>query len=179
MLTTLTLMAVLHTGEPEPATVVEPEGVTLDAQRVKRFVGALIGGAIAIAIPLAISAPNCSATVGTCSSAFQNFSLGIMPLVDNENGRAKCAFKMLQYMGCALPSIVTPIGLNSDLLATGNVGIGASATPEWIDALEQLYSDRDAATAMGAEGRRIATERFARPAIAKDLAKVFREVTGV
>ncbi len=81
MLTTLTLLAVLHTGEPEPAAVVEPEGITLDAQRVKRFVGALIGGAIAIAIPLAISAPNCAIIGGACSTSFQNFSLGIMPLV--------------------------------------------------------------------------------------------------
>ena len=62
-----------------------------------------------------------------------------MPLEDDENGRAKCAFKMLQYMACAIPSVVTPIGLNRDLLAMGDIGIGASTTEEWVDALEQLY----------------------------------------
>ena len=47
----------------------------------------------------------------------QEADIGVMPLVDDENGRAKCGFKMLQYMGCALPSVVTPIGLNADILA--------------------------------------------------------------
>ena len=81
VLTTLTLLAVLHTGEPESTAAVEPDGVTLDDQRVKRFVGALVGGAIALAIPLAISAPNCGAALACSSSSFQDFSLGIMPLV--------------------------------------------------------------------------------------------------
>ena len=62
----------------------------------------------------------------------QDADVGIMPLVDNENGHAKSAFKMLQYMGCAIPSVVTPIGLNRDLLDTGNVGIGASDTAGWV-----------------------------------------------
>lgn len=78
VLLTVTLLFALH-AEPvlEPR---ESDGVTLDSQRVKRFIGALVGGAVALAIPLAISAPNCSS--GTCSTnAFQNFSLGIMPLV--------------------------------------------------------------------------------------------------
>ncbi len=82
VLTTLTLLAVLHAGDPAPtSTPAEPDGVTLDSQRVKRFVGALVGGAIGIAIPLAISAPNCTSVAITCTSSFQNFSLGIMPLV--------------------------------------------------------------------------------------------------
>jgi len=108
----------------------------------------------------------------------QDADVGIMPLIDNENGRAKCAFKMLQYMGCAIPSIVTPIGLNRDVLAMGDVGLGASNTAEWVTALEELYRDRDRAHAMGAEGRRIAIEKFARPVIARDIAVIFKEVVG-
>jgi glycosyltransferase involved in cell wall biosynthesis len=108
----------------------------------------------------------------------QDADVGIMPLIDNENGRAKCAFKMLQYMGCAIPSIVTPIGFNRDLLATGEVGIGARTTAEWVDALERLHSDRDVARKMGEMGRRVAVEQFARPIIGKQLAGVFREVAG-
>jgi glycosyltransferase involved in cell wall biosynthesis len=106
----------------------------------------------------------------------QDADVGIMPLVDDENGRAKCAFKMLQYMACALPSVVTPIGLNRDLLAMGDVGLEARSTAGWVEAFEQLYADRDAARAMGVEGRRIAVERFARETIAQDIAEVFREV---
>jgi hypothetical protein len=78
----MTLLMVLRVAEPAPLTPIDstdPSGVSLDAQRVKRFVGALVGGAVALAIPLAISAPNCGS--GSCSTSFQNFSLGVSPLI--------------------------------------------------------------------------------------------------
>jgi glycosyltransferase involved in cell wall biosynthesis len=106
----------------------------------------------------------------------QDADVGIMPLVDNENGRAKCAFKMLQYMGCGIPSVVTPIGMNLDVLKMADVGIGPTTTEEWVDAFESLHADRAAARAMGSEGRRLAVERFRRESIADDIAAVFREV---
>ncbi len=108
----------------------------------------------------------------------QEADVGIMPLVDDENGRCKCGFKMLQYMGCALPSIVTPIGLNADILANPGCGLGASTTDEWVDALEYLYQNRDEAVRMGAEGRRVAVEHYNRPVIAKQIADLFYEVVG-
>ena len=79
VLTTFTLMLALHADpvlEPRP-----PDPVSLDDQRVKRFIGALLGGAVALAVPLAISAPSCSAAAGCSTTSFQNFTLGIMPLV--------------------------------------------------------------------------------------------------
>lgn len=79
MLTTFTLMLALH-ADPvlEPRA---PDAVSLDDQRVKRFIGALLGGAVALAIPLAVSAPSCTAAAGCVTTSFQNFTLGIMPLV--------------------------------------------------------------------------------------------------
>jgi glycosyltransferase involved in cell wall biosynthesis len=108
----------------------------------------------------------------------QDADVGIMPLVDNENGRGKCAFKMLQYMACGIASVVTPIGMNRDVLAMGEVGLGPSTTADWIEAFEQLYADREATRRMGAEGRRLAVERFARQRIASDIAGVFKEAVG-
>lgn len=109
-------------------------------------------------------------------SRLQDADVGIMPLVDNENGRAKCAFKMLQYMACGIPSVVTPIGMNRDILRMGHVGFGPTTTAEWVDAFEELYADRDAARAIGATGRQLATERFRRESIAADIAAVFRDL---
>jgi glycosyltransferase involved in cell wall biosynthesis len=111
-------------------------------------------------------------------TGIQDADVGIMPLVDNENGRAKCGFKMLQYMGCSVPSVVTPIGFNEDLLATGDVGFGPTTMDEWVDAFEALYEDRERTVRMGAEGRRIAVEQFDRPIIAGQLTALFREVVG-
>jgi glycosyltransferase involved in cell wall biosynthesis len=108
----------------------------------------------------------------------QESDVGIMPLVDDENGRAKCAFKMLQYMGCAVPSVVTPIGFNKDILGTGECGIGASTTDEWVEAFEHLYADREDAKRLGEAGRRVAVAHFDRPIMAKQLADLFHEVVG-
>ena len=108
----------------------------------------------------------------------QEADLGIMPLVNDENGRAKCAFKMLQYMGCETPSVVTPIGFNRDILGYGEVGIGVTNTDEWVDAFELLYADREAAHKIGAEGRRVALAHFNRPIMAQQLADLFHEVVG-
>jgi len=111
-------------------------------------------------------------------TGLQSADVGVMPLVDDENGRCKCGFKMLQYMGCETPSVVTPIGFNRDILSYGEVGIGASTTDEWIDAFELLYADREAAMKIGAEGRRVAVAHFNRPIMAKQLAELFDEVVG-
>ncbi|MEQ1701970.1 MAG: glycosyltransferase [Ilumatobacteraceae bacterium] len=112
-------------------------------------------------------------------TAIQNAHIGIMPLVDDENGRAKCAFKMLQYMGCAVPSVVTPIGFNKDILKTGGVGLPATTTDEWVDAFESLYADRDEAADLGRRGRQVALDHFDRPIMAKQLAELFIDVVGV
>jgi glycosyltransferase involved in cell wall biosynthesis len=108
----------------------------------------------------------------------QDADVGIMPLVNDENGRAKCAFKMLQYMGCAIPCVVTPIGFNREILDTGNVGIGAADVDEWVDAFEHLYAHPDDGSRLGAEGRRVALASFDKPIIAKQLADIFHEVVG-
>lgn len=112
-------------------------------------------------------------------TAIQNAHIGIMPLVDDENGRAKCAFKMLQYMGCAVPSVVTPIGFNKDILKTGGVGLAATTTDEWVGAFESLYADREAAVDLGRRGRQVALDHFDRPIMAKQLAELFIDVVGV
>ena len=67
-----------------------------------------------------------------------------MPLVNDENGRAKCAFKMLQYMGCETPSVVTPSGSTGTFSTTGEVVSARDTTDEWVDAFEHLYADREA-----------------------------------
>jgi glycosyltransferase involved in cell wall biosynthesis len=105
----------------------------------------------------------------------QDADIGIMPLVDDENGRAKCAFKMLQYMGCAVPCVVTPIGFNADILKKGDCGIGAMTTDEWVDAFEMLYNNRSLADDLGRRGREVAIEHFDRPIIARQLADLFHE----
>ncbi|MCJ7692071.1 MAG: glycosyltransferase family 4 protein, partial [Sedimentisphaerales bacterium] len=88
-------------------------------------------------------------------SVLHSMSVGIMPLADDKWSRGKCAFKMLQYMGVGLPVIVSPVGMNREVLDKGDVGLAASSPDEWYDALVSLYKDRSLQVRLGSEGREV------------------------
>ncbi|MFN9213763.1 MAG: glycosyltransferase family 4 protein [Gemmatimonadota bacterium] len=99
----------------------------------------------------------------------QGFDLGLMPLRDSTWERGKCSYKMLLYMACGVPALVSPVGMNVEVLAHGEVGTGvpdgawAEAILEWVD---------DSARRGRASGvaRRVVEEHFALEALAPRLA---------
>ena len=109
----------------------------------------------------------------------QESDVGIMPLVDDENGRAKCAFKMLQYMGCAVPCVVTPIGFNKDILAYGRVR-NRRQHDRRVGRRVRAPLFRPCGRETPGRGRvdRVAVAHFDRPIMAKQLADLFHEVVG-
>lgn len=88
------------------------------------------------------------------------FSVGIMPLPDSEWTRGKCSYKMLQYMACGKPVLVTPIGKNREILTEGNIGIGATNEDSWTKALRQLKEDPSLCDELGVNGRKLAEEKY-------------------
>lgn len=72
-----------------------------------------------------------------------NFDVGIMPLEDTAWEKGKCAYKLIQYMACCLPVIASPIGMNTEVVHTGNNGFLASTKQEWLQYLH-LYKDNPA-----------------------------------
>jgi glycosyltransferase involved in cell wall biosynthesis len=111
-------------------------------------------------------------------SGVQTMTVGVMPLPDTEWVRGKCSFKMLLYMACGIPAVVSPVGMNREVLALGTVGIGASTRAEWVEALLALVDEPARARTIGVEGRRVAERVFAVERIADDVASVLRGVTG-
>jgi glycosyltransferase involved in cell wall biosynthesis len=108
------------------------------------------------------------------TSVLQGFDVGLMPLAGGDWAKGKCAFKMLQYMACAVPAVVSPVGMNAEVLAMGDVGLAATTEDEWVEALLTLYRDRDQAAALGRQGRALAERSFSVPVIAPQLAAVMR-----
>ena len=109
-------------------------------------------------------------------TAVQDMDVGLMPLPDNSWTRGKCSFKMLQSMACGAPVVVSPVGMNREILKLGDVGIGASSCDEWYQALEVFYRDRDHARRIGSEGRAVVLANFDRDQISRQLAEVFQTV---
>lgn len=81
-----------------------------------------------------------------------SFDVGVMPLSDGDWERGKCAFKLIQYMACALPVVASPVGAN--LTVVNNVsGFFASSSAEWLTAFRRLRDDSDLRNKMGQAGR--------------------------
>lgn len=88
------------------------------------------------------------------AEALKIADVGLMPLPDDEWTRGKCSLKMIQYMATGLPSVVSPVGMNRDILAMAHVGFGAATDDEWRSALDGLWSDETLRRRMGTEGRK-------------------------
>lgn len=105
--------------------------------------------------------------------------VGIMPLPDDDWTRGKCSFKMLQYMATGLPVVVSPVGMNAEILAQADVGLAPLSGDDWYDAMTQMYQTRLERVRCGAAGRALVVARYGRQVIARGLANVLREAAGV
>jgi len=111
-------------------------------------------------------------------SAIQSFDAGISPLHDGPWERGKCGFKTIEYMACGKPVVVSPVGVHTDIVQPGENGFLANSEDEWMAALLKLRDDTALAAAMGANGRRLALERYCLDVTAPALAGHLRRAAG-
>lgn len=102
--------------------------------------------------------------------SIQGMDVGIMPLEDTAWARGKCSFKMLQYMSCEVPVVVSPVGMNSEVLGMGSVGYGAISEDEWVDAIVALLDNPSLRQKLGAVGRQVIVESFSITKVAPKIA---------
>jgi glycosyltransferase involved in cell wall biosynthesis len=106
----------------------------------------------------------------------QQMDVGLMPLEDSEEARGKCGFKMLSYMSTGLPVVVSPVGVNKEILDYGELGFAARSQDDWYAALKRLFSEREMGRRMGSVGRSVVEQHYSVTANAPKLAAIFREV---
>jgi glycosyltransferase involved in cell wall biosynthesis len=99
-----------------------------------------------------------------------------MPLPDNAWTRGKCSYKMLQYLACAKPVVVSPVGMNAELLRAAEIGVGAGSEAEWLAALEQLHAAPVAARELGRNGRQLVERSYSLEVIGARLAELMKEM---
>ncbi len=109
-------------------------------------------------------------------SRIQEMSIGIMPIDDSEWARGKCSFKMLLYMSCGIPVVVSRFGMNDEVLAKGEVGLGAATLDEWVDSLDALIRDPGRSRRMGEVGRQVILEHYSVDVLAPQLANTLLTV---
>ncbi len=110
------------------------------------------------------------------ADCIREMSIGLMPLAEDPWCAGKCSFKMLSSMACGLPVVVSPVGMNSDVLACGNIGFGPKSTQEWIDALLLLIDNPELRDRMGAAGRFVVEQHFSLERLVPRYAEVLHAV---
>lgn len=88
------------------------------------------------------------------------FDIGIMPLPDDEWARGKCGLKALQYMALETPVVMSPVGVNVEIVTDGVNGFLASNEKEWVDKLSLLIKDAELRKQVGIEARKTVEERY-------------------
>lgn len=86
------------------------------------------------------------------NSVISSFDIGIMPLIDSEWTRGKCAFKVLQYMAAGAAVIASPVGMNKEVIKPG-MGFLANNNQEWYEAFCQLIENSDLRNQLAREAR--------------------------
>lgn len=89
----------------------------------------------------------------TEAALIEECDIGIMPLKDTPWEQGKCAYKLIQYMACGLPTVASPIGANRDVMIEGETGLFADTPNGWVEELEKLLSYPDLRQRLGQAGR--------------------------
>ena len=71
------------------------------------------------------------------------FHIGLMPLTDDEITRGKCGFKAIQYMALGMPALVSPVGVNIDIVDHGINGFVCKELDDWEKYIMQLLENAD------------------------------------
>ncbi|MGP8216961.1 MAG: glycosyltransferase family 4 protein [Bacteroidia bacterium] len=104
------------------------------------------------------------------------FDIGIMPLPNDKWSKGKCGLKGLQYMALEIPAIMSPVGVNSDIIQDGVNGFLADTPEEWIDKMSRLIEDKFLREKIGKEARKTVIEKYSKEAQKGNYLKYFNEI---
>lgn len=79
--------------------------------------------------------------------------VGIMPLLNTPWEHGKCAYKLIQYMACGLPTVASPVGANCEVIIDEVTGFFANSDEAWVEKLERLLRDATLRKQLGDAGR--------------------------
>jgi glycosyltransferase involved in cell wall biosynthesis len=82
-----------------------------------------------------------------------NFDIGIMPLENTPWELGKCAYKLIQYMGCGVPVVASAVGMNKEVVEDGINGFLVEGQESWLTSLSQLIESSDLRETFGKKGR--------------------------
>ncbi|TAF32144.1 MAG: glycosyltransferase [Cytophagales bacterium] len=100
--------------------------------------------------------------------------IGIMPLHADAWSEGKCGFKALQYMALGIPAVVSPVGVNKDIVQNGENGFLCKSEAEWQEALLLLLRSAAKRQLMGQKARETVLQKYSVKANTPNVLELFK-----
>ena len=102
--------------------------------------------------------------------------IGVMPLPDDRWSKGKCGLKALQFMALGVPTVCSPVGVNTDIIQDDQNGLIASTEEEWVEKLTRLLRSPELRQRLGAAGRVTVEQKYSARAQAPRVYEIFESV---
>ena len=103
--------------------------------------------------------------------------IGVMPLPDDEWAKGKCGLKGLQYMALGIPTLMSPVGVNSEIIQHGVNGYLPSTEDEWVDIISKLVESKECRLKIGNAGRQTVVDKYSVEAWKGKYLEYFNQLT--
>ena len=103
------------------------------------------------------------------------FDIGIMPLSSDPFSEGKASYKLLQYLAAGVPSVCSPVGMNSDVAGNDEFCLTASDSGQFCFQMEKLLSNCDLRRNLGLNGRKLIERKYSIEVVASKLADILLE----
>ena len=99
-------------------------------------------------------------TSATEIDIISSFDIGIMPLPNDQWVKGKCGLKGLSYMSLEVPTIVSAVGVNTEIITDGVNGFLAVTEEDWINRISLLMESFELRKKLGMSGRKTVLESY-------------------
>jgi glycosyltransferase involved in cell wall biosynthesis len=105
-----------------------------------------------------------------------SFDIGIMPLPDDQWVKGKCGLKGLSYMALEVPTIMSAVGVNTEIIRDGENGFLASSDEEWVEKLSRLIESFELRKKMGVLARQTVERNYSHESQKNNYLRYFNEL---
>ena len=100
--------------------------------------------------------------------------IGVMPLPDDNWSKGKCGLKALQFMALGIPTICSPVGVNTDIIQNDENGFLAASEDEWVEKLTRLLRSAELRRRLGDAGRATVEQKYSAVTQAPRVYEIFK-----
>ncbi len=86
--------------------------------------------------------------------------IGLMPLPNDQWSEGKCGLKGLTYMALEIPTVMSPVGVNKEIIRHRENGFLADTDDQWLETLSELIEKPELRREIGKKGRITVEEKY-------------------